>query len=173
MVDPGDVTPNGGNESDGGNVLPSWLTDNAGTLKDFAKNPAGFLRKFIIGSFIAGLGWLLRPIFDAIQLVFLGSEPSTFAAPGEVLGLADLPVALAGLFGDAVGSTVRVALEAVASIIGSVVPQGSGPLGGLVLTVVFVVLAVAAVRIGVPLLRAGLEAVPVVGGPLSTLLGKL
>ncbi|OYR55538.1 hypothetical protein DJ73_02185 [Halorubrum sp. Ea1] len=46
---------------------------------------------------------------DVILLVIAGSEPATFDAPGEQLGIADIPVSIANNLGG-VGGTVGTAI---------------------------------------------------------------
>jgi hypothetical protein len=64
------------------------------------------------------------------------------------------------------------AFDILTRLISGTIPQTPGPISGLIATLVVVLLLVAVVRIGGPLLVAALEAIPIVGGPISTLLGR-
>lgn len=157
-------------------ALPSWLSglkEVSDTLVKFGKHPKRFVRGIFLGWILSGIAAIVAPIFRAIQLMLLGSNPMQFAAANEQYGLLDLPALIAGLFGDTLGSVIETSFEAFSAVLAAVIPQLPGPIEGIIATLVFVMAAVVAVRIGLPLLRAGLEAIPVIGGPLSTLLGKL
>lgn len=146
--------------------MPGWLS-----------SPKRFIRGVIFGTLLSGIAAVVTPVFTAIQLVFLGSNASTFAADSETLGLVDLPVFLADAVGGAAGGLIRGVFNAIASVIAAAVPQVPGPVEGVIAALVFAIMGVVVVRLVLPAiqtaLQAGLEAIPVVGGPLSTIIGKL
>jgi len=81
------------------------------TLQAFVSNP----QNFILGAVLTGmLEWVFGLVsigIDVILLVVAGSEPATFDAPGEQLGIADIPVSVANNLGD-VGETAGTAIIA-------------------------------------------------------------
>jgi len=79
------------------------------TLQTFIENP----QNFILGAVLSGLlEWVFGAVsivIDTILLVIAGSEPTTFDAPGERFGIADIPVSVASNLGG-VGGTVGAAI---------------------------------------------------------------
>lgn len=155
--------------------LPSWIPGSApswwSTAEEWFSNPAAKVRNVVYGMLITGIAWFVEPVFDAVLLVLGGSQPATLGAPGETWGLTDLPVVIARIAGDAVAFPIEQGLGALASLIELAVPTAPGPLDGIFVTVVIVAVVVALFRYGPLLLRSLLEAIPVIGGPLATLLG--
>jgi hypothetical protein len=143
-----------GTESDSELDVPGWLD-----------NPERKIRNVVFGALLSGFGSLLDELFGAAELLVLGSQPATFGAQNEVWGLADLP-------GDVLGFLIRTGFDILANLIASTIPEAASPFAGLIATFVVVVLLVGVVRLGGPLLLAALEAIPVVGGPISTILGR-
>jgi hypothetical protein len=97
-----------GGESGGG--ISGWGDLSLpSTLQAFVSNP----QNFILGAVLSGmLEWLFGTVslvIDVILLVIAGSEPTTFDAPGEQLGIADIPVSVASNLGG-VGGTVGTAI---------------------------------------------------------------
>lgn len=159
-----------------GSGLPGWLTDLesvSGTLVKFGKHPKRYVRGIIVGWMLSGLVTILKTIFSGVERMLFGSNPSRFGGPDEQWGLVDFPVVIARAIGDLLATLIGLPFGAAQTLINLLVPQAPGPVDALAGTVAVVLTAVVVVRLGLPLLRAGLEAVPVVGGPLSTLLGKL
>ncbi|WP_311171803.1 hypothetical protein [Halobellus ordinarius] len=148
-------------EDDPNISLPGWID-----------NPERKIRNVVFGALLSGFGSILNEIFGAGELLVLGSNAGVFGARGEIWGIADLPAVLFRLGGDVVAFLIGSAFDILTSLISGTVPQTPGPISGLIATLVVVVLLVAVVRIGGPLLLAGLEAIPVVGGPISTILGR-
>jgi hypothetical protein len=104
-----------GGESGGG--ISGWGDLSLpSTLQAFVSNP----QNFILGAVLSGmLEWLFGTVslvIDVILLVIAGSEPTTFDAPGEQLGIADIPVSVAsnlGGVGGTVGAAIITGIEAV------------------------------------------------------------
>ena len=147
--------------------MPGWFDDAA----SFFEDPTDRIREVVFGMLIGGIAAFVEPILAAIQLVFAGSNPSVYAAPNEQYGLLDLPVLAADLLGSAVSIPVRAAFDSLTSIIGAFTFGQGSPATGIIVNAVVVLVVIAVVRYGPLVLRAGLEAIPVIGGPLSTLLG--
>ena len=104
-----------GGESGGG--ISGWGDLSLpSTLQTFIENP----QNFILGAVLSGLlEWVFGAVsilIDTILLVIAGSEPTTFDAPGEQLGIADIPVSVAsnlGGVGGTVGAAIITGIEAV------------------------------------------------------------
>lgn len=86
------------------------------TLQAFVSNP----QNFILGAVLTGmLEWVfgvVSLVLDVMLLVIAGSEPTRFDAPGEQLGLADIPVSIAsslGGVGAIVGTAIIEGIEAL------------------------------------------------------------
>lgn len=144
-------------------IAPSWISS-------FAKFRQNVIDIFL-GIVFGALASALSTVLDALSLLLAGSNPSQFAAPGETWGLADVPVGIARLVGGDIGGVINDIFLALSTAVDAAIPSIPGPFEGILANLVIVALVVAMVRFGPPLLRAGLEAVPVIGGPLATLLG--
>lgn len=164
-----------GDGSGGGPILPDWIPTSEpdwwSTAADWLDDPANHVRGIIFGTLLSGIAWFVEPVFDALQLVFAGSNPSEFGAEGEVWGIADLPVVLARLIGDMLSFPVDRVFDVMASVIEALTLRIPGPIDGIVINVTVAVIVIALARYGPLLVRSALEAIPVIGGPLSTLLG--
>lgn len=141
-------------------------------LPDWLDNPERKIRNVVFGALLSGFGSILNQLFDAGELLVLGSQPATFGAPGEVWGLTDLPAVLFRLGGDVLGFFISSSFDILSNLIAATIPNAASPFAGLIVTFVVVVLLVGTVHFGGPLLLAALEAIPVVGGPISTILGR-
>jgi hypothetical protein len=159
--------PNPGSATD-----PTSEDDPSISLPDWIDNPERKIRNVVFGALLSGFGSILNEIFGAGELLVLGSNPGVFGARGETWGIADLPAVLLRLGGDVVAFFIGSGFDALTNLISGAIPQTAGPISGLIATLVVVVLLVAVVRIGGPLLVAALEAIPIVGGPISTLLWR-
>lgn len=146
--------------SDDGVSLPSWLD-----------NPAEKIRRVVYGMLVGGIAAFVEPLLEAITLVFAGSNPGVYAAPNEQYGFLDVIVLAADLLGGAVAAPVSAVLDVPTDIIGSLSFAQGSPVNGFIVNAVIVVFAVVVVRYGPVLLRAGVQAIPVIGGPLAALLG--
>lgn len=169
----------GGNGGGGGGInwpnigsVPSWLDgkpkwwDNASS---FLSNPVQRVRQIMFGTLLTGIAYFIEPILSAIQLIFVGSQPGTWAGANETYGMLDIPVLVLDLLGDAAALPISSTLDAFSSLIASVVPNTASPLNGILVTAVIVFVAVLVARYGPRVIRALLEAIPVLGGPISTL----
>jgi len=102
--------------SDDGGGISGWADLSLpSTLQAFIANP----QKVILGAVLSGmLEWVFGVVsigIDVILLVIAGSEPATFDAPGEQLGIADIPVSIAnnlGGVGDTAGTAIIEGIEA-------------------------------------------------------------
>lgn len=160
-----------------GSIIPGWLSRNLNTLKTLVTEPRKFIRGFILGGALAGLGGFLDELFGTAQLIVLGSQPATFGAPSETYGIADVPVVIARVLADAAAAIITLLFEAYVAIISGLIPASNSPLTPLLAAVALVLTGFVLFRIAAPTLlttlQALLEAVPVVGGPLATILGRL
>lgn len=148
----------GGGGSDGGGfVLPS-------VLSTFANNPRTFILGAVLTTLVESLFGVVSTVIDVVLLVLAGSEPTRFNAPGETLGIADIPVAIADSItgaGSVVGGGI---LSAVAGLNGMIFEAAgaAGPLSpilvaGLVIAEIVVVIVVVqrAIYIVADLLQLG------------------
>lgn len=127
-----DDTSSGGSSSGGSRFeLPR-------VLKTFSNNP----RRFILGAFLAtiveGVFDVVEIVLDTLLLVLAGSEPTTFNAPGEQLGIADIPVAVADALGGAgatAGGAIIAGIESLNEPIFSLA-GALGPFAPIVLVVI-------------------------------------
>ena len=157
--------------------LPSFITENLDLLRRFLTNPGKFIRGFIFGSLLAGFGNILAEVFNVMQLLVLGSKPGEFGAPGETWGIADVPVVIGGVVGDTAGAVVLLLFDTYADILRALIPDVGSPVVVPLAAVALVFTGVVIFRLVGPALlttiQALLEAIPFVGGPLSTILGRL
>lgn len=149
---------------------PTSKNDTEVDLPGWIDNPERKIRNVVFGALLSGFASILNELFGAAELLVLGSLPRTFGAPNETWGLADLPAVLFRLTGDVLGTLIGSSFDILASLISGTIPATEGPLSGLIATAVIIVVIVAAVRLGGPLLLSGLEAIPIIGGPISSLL---
>lgn len=161
-------------DSDDGGLSASAVRE---IIPDWVFNPVQKIRGVIFGTFLAGLANFLNTIFGEVSTVFLGSQPATFGAPNETWGIADVPVVVARLTADAGASVIVLVFDTYASVLRAVIPQSASPVVAPFAAVMLVFTGVVVFRIAGPALltalQAGLEAIPVVGGPLATVLGRI
>lgn len=62
------------------------------TLQSFLSNPQGFVIGAVATAILESVFGVVTTAINMIIRVFLGSAPGQFNAPGETLGLADVPV---------------------------------------------------------------------------------
>ena len=74
------------------------------TLQIFLNNPRNFVLGAVLTGILEAAFGVVRTTLNLIELLFLGSRPSTLAAPGETLGIADIPVYIAQSLGGVGGS---------------------------------------------------------------------
>ncbi|WP_241990655.1 hypothetical protein [Halorubrum sp. CGM5_25_10-8B] len=96
-----DSTSDGGTGGGGGfsvawgAIAPDFLTENGGVFRAFANNPRGFVVGAVLTTILEAVTGVVTTIVDQLVLLVGGSQPTRFDAPGEQLGLADVPVAIA------------------------------------------------------------------------------
>lgn len=122
----------GGSTGDGGIfTLPT-------VLSTFATDPRRFILGAILATVVEGLFGVVSVVLDTILLVLAGSEPTTFNAPGEQLGIADIPVAVSDALGGAGGAAGSALITAVESLNGPIFAATSslGPFAPIVVVAV-------------------------------------
>lgn len=67
------------------------------TLQSFLSNPQGFIIGAVATAILEQIFGLVTTLLNVVFLVFGGSAPGDLNAPGETLGLIDIPVAIADL----------------------------------------------------------------------------
>jgi hypothetical protein len=168
---------NSGRSMSFSSIIPKWLSRNLNTLETLVTEPRKFIRGFVLGGAVAGLGGFLGEIFDTAQLIVLGSQPATFGAEGETYGIADVPVVAARALADAAAAVIGLLFDAYVTIISGLIPASNSPLTPLLAAVALVLTGFVLFRIAAPTLlttlQAVLEAIPVVGGPLATILARI
>jgi hypothetical protein len=146
-------------------------------LQALITNPPKFIRGVIFGGFLSGLADFLQPIIDAIITLSLGSNPAEFGAPNETWGIADVPVVVARVGADAISSVILLVFETYDSVLSALLPSQASPVAAPIAAFALVLTGFVLYRIAAPTLlttlQAVLEAVPVVGGPLATIIGEL
>ena len=137
------LLPGGG----GSNPLSAY-TD---VLTAFASNPRNFILGAVLTTILEAVTGTVTTAISQLVLLVGGSQPTAFNAPGETLGLADLPVAVAdtligagGLSGRAIIRGIEGFNATVADAAGTVGPFGPAVL--IVLIVVEVVVAIVVLR---------------------------
>ncbi|WP_256948566.1 hypothetical protein [Halorubrum ezzemoulense] len=78
-----------------GAIAPDFLTENGGVFRAFANNPRGFVVGAVLTTILEAVTGVVTTIVDQLVLLVGGSQPTRFDAPGEQLGLADVPVSIA------------------------------------------------------------------------------
>jgi hypothetical protein len=139
----------GGDSAVWGAIAPDFLTDNGGLLRAFLNNPRGFVLGAVLTTILETVTGVVTTVFDQLVLLAGGSQPTQFNAPGEQLGLADVPVAIAdtligagGFSGDAIIAGIETFNGQIADAAAAV-----GPFGPLVLIVLISVEAIVAAMI--------------------------
>lgn len=140
-----------GNEDDGAS-LPGWISELgevSDTIIEFGNSPRRFLLGAVLTTALEVVFGVVSRVVDTLLLLFGGSQPGAFNAPGETLGLADVPVAIAEAIGGA-GSSVGIALIATIRGFNASVFEaagGLGPLSPIVVAGIVVVEVVVAVLV--------------------------
>jgi hypothetical protein len=159
-------------------ALPSFISDDINLIETiFKQGPRKWLRGFVFGGLLTGLAKFLNPIFETLITLSLGSNPAEFGAPDETWGIADVPVVVARVGADAISSVIVLVFEAYNGVLQSLLPSQASPVAAPLAAFALVLTGFVLYRIAAPTvltaLQAGLEAVPVVGGPLATIIGDL
>ena len=128
---------------DGGGFTPPAV------LVSFINNPRTFILGAVLTTLVESLFGVVSTVLDVVLLVLAGSEPTRFTAPGETLGIADIPVVIADAIsgaGSAVGSGVIAAITGLNGTIfeaaGAAGPLSPILVSGLVIAEVLVVIVV-------------------------------
>jgi hypothetical protein len=159
----------------GGPILPAYIPTSFKwwkKVKNFFESPAETIKSVFFGTLVTGIAYFLEPLLSAIIFLFAGSKPGVYGGPNEQWGLTDYPVVLADMLGGSLGTTVGSMLEALTNVIGSVVPETPGPLHGVIVTAIIMLVIVAIVRYGPLVLRTVVSGIPFIGSPLATLLER-
>lgn len=176
-MNPGDGDGGGGGGDS--SLLPDWVTSlkplvgYSDDIVNFFKNPTRNIREVISGMILGGVAFFVEPWFDTILLIAAGSQPTKFAAQGEVYGIADIPVAFARAFGSVLAVPVEVFTSTLAGVIADATPASEGPIEGLIMTVLVAGTIYLLAKYGPVVALALIETVPTVGPPLARLLKGL
>ncbi|SMO81251.1 hypothetical protein [Halorubrum cibi] len=110
------------------------------TLQAFLDSPRRFVLGAVLTAFLESTFGIVEIVIDGFLLVLAGSEPSTFDAPGETLGIADIPVKIAGDLGGVGESIGDTLISTVRTINGGIFEAAgaAGPLSPIVVTVIVV-----------------------------------
>lgn len=138
------------------------IRTNAGLIGSFLDDPRAFIVGAVLTTILEGLFSVVTTVINAIQTVILGTEPGTFNAPNERLGLADTPVAIAALVvqggADAV-TAITAAITAFNEPIYSVA-GAAGPFSPILISVLLAAEIVIVAFTVVLLVRLALDFIP-------------
>ena len=121
---------------DDGPSLPGFifelrpLTRFVDLLVEFASNPRRFVVGAVLTTALEVTFGVVSQLVDIVLLVFGGSQPGSFNAPGETLGIADVPVAIAEALGG-VGLSLGTTVIATLRGFNATVFEAAGTLGPL------------------------------------------
>lgn len=176
MADPGID----GDEVDGGTeTVPifQFSSSIADTLRNFGDNPEGYIRGVLYSELLRGIARLVFPIFGALSLIFLGTDPGKFASYNEVhgvgggmMGIFDLVPYLFQVIADTGQDVIILYFDTVNGVIVAITPSLPGPIDGIITTVAIVGVTIVVIETLRRLLLAGMDAVPVIGPALKTLI---
>jgi len=97
-----------------GSIVPDFLSNNTGLLRTFLTNPRRFIVGAVAATILETLFGVVTQALNVLQLIFGGSAPGRLNAPGETLGIVDVPVYIAdrvGSVGSSVGNTIIIAIN--------------------------------------------------------------
>ena len=141
---PYDGDDSGSSSGGGGGDSGGSLWSEVDVLTAFVNNPRGFVLGAVLTTILETVTGVVTTVFDQLVLLAGGSQPTEFNAPGETLGLADVPVALAdtvigagGFSGDVIIAGIVAFNEQIADAAAAV-----GPFGPFVLIVLISVEAI-------------------------------
>jgi len=144
----------GSRGSGGGFSLPDWISEvgeYSDILLDFLSNPRRFVVGAVLTTALEVTFGIVSRFVDLLLLVFGGSQPGSFNAPGETLGVADVPVAIAERLGG-VGLSLGTTIIATLRGFNGTVFEAAGALGPFS-PVVVAAIVVAEVVVAVLVLR--------------------
>lgn len=128
-----------------GAIAPDWLSNNLSALQAFLSNPRNFVIGAVVTTILETVFGFVTLAVDTILLILAGSEPSTFNAEGESLGLVDVPVAAADLLVGVITPTTTGSLTPADQILSGIeafneplfaAASFAGPLSPIVITAV-------------------------------------
>lgn len=132
-----DSTSGGDSGGGGGGDSGGNLWSEVDVLTAFVNNPREFVLGAVLTTILETVTGVVTTVFDQLILLAGGSQPTEFNAPGEQLGLADVPVAIAdtligagGFSGDAIIAGIEAFNAQIADAAAAV-----GPFGPFVLIV--------------------------------------
>lgn len=135
-------------------------------LTTFAASPAGFILGAILSELLGGIEAIISLFLDAIRFMFVGSDgvPSSTGT----LGIADVPVYMASLLGDAGSQLGAAVMTTTQTVTGALVDVAvaSGPLAPVVLSMELAVLMVVSAVVLRTLIEIAADVVPGLGGLL-------
>ncbi|WP_256403252.1 hypothetical protein [Halorubrum salinum] len=134
--------------SDGGGGITGWADlSPPPIIEQLIDNPQTVILGAVLSGIVEAVFGVVSQLIDIVLLVFGGTRPGQFNAPGETIGLADVPVAIAegiGGAGESLGTTILVTIRGFNA--GVFEAAGAlGPFAPLVVVTVIVVEVVVAV----------------------------
>ena len=143
----GETADSGGDG--GGGASGGTLSSSVDVLTAFANNPRGFVVGAVLTTLLEAVTGAVTTVVDAIVRLVGGSQPTAFAAPGDTLGLADLPVAFAQTLTSAGGFGGRAIINGIESFNGTIfeAAAAAGPFAPLVIIVVASAEAIAVILV--------------------------
>lgn len=130
-----------GSGGGGGGGISSW-TDLSPPpiISALANDPQQVILGAVLSGVLEAVFGVVSQLIDTVLLLFGGSQPGQFNAPGETLGLADVPVAVAEALGGAGRSLGTTILDAIRGLNASVFEAASvlGPFTPVVVAAVVI-----------------------------------
>lgn len=139
----------GGGGGDDGGVVDSITSSISGwgdltlpaTLQSFLSNPQGFIVGAVATAILEQVFGIVTTLLNLVFRVFGGSAPGRLNAPGETLGLIDVPVYVADLLvsvGTDSGDAILLAIESMNEPVFALA-SNAGPATPVLITGVLVV----------------------------------
>lgn len=150
--------------------LSALSPEGALNLIRFAEQPARFIRRIVFLPIVRTILGLVATLIGAFLTLFQGSQPG-YSSNEEVWGLLDIPLAAVDWALTFAAIAFSTYIDIAVFVVTNVIPDVPGPIDGLLVTIVFVVEVVASVVIGIRLLRAVADSIPVVSGVETFLFG--
>lgn len=134
-------------DSGSGGSSSSGVFSPPPVLSAFIDNPQNFILGAVLTTIVESVTGVVSMIYGQILFVVGGSEPGQFAAPGETLGIADVPVKIAELLTGAGGFTGSAIIGGIETFNQSIAAAAStvGPFGPAVIIVLLTVEAIVAI----------------------------
>ena len=110
------------------------------TLQSFLSNPQGFIVGAVATAILEQVFGIVTTLINLVFRVFGGSAPGRLNAPGETLGLIDVPVYVADLLVDVGTDTGNAILRAIESMNDPVfaLASNAGPATPVIITAIVV-----------------------------------